>query len=158
MMEVKYCMQCGWGLSVGDSYGWTWPFTCPRCGFTFGRICGACEKQFVCWSYQRRRYCSPDCQNRGATLRAKERRQRAREKVCQQCLKPFTAKRRDARYCTVACKQSAYRGRVTDDSALRNEQTASVTQTSGFQSSIGCRVTKSRTTPESLILNSVLLI
>lgn len=46
----------------------------------------------------------------------KERKALEKQKVCVVCKKRFTAKKKDAMYCSDACKQKAYRERknVTD--------------------------------------------
>jgi hypothetical protein len=63
--------------------------------------------------------CSDSCRN---TARAKERRRIAREKTgtqgCLVCGKQFSPKRTDARVCSNACRQRAYRQRLTVDPHL----------------------------------------
>lgn len=60
------------------------------------------------------RYCSYRCTNDAHIARRKERRAAARVKVCKFCGDQFTATRADGIYCGPACRQSAYRKRVTD--------------------------------------------
>jgi hypothetical protein len=62
--------------------------------------------------------CSPECSyktrlERRKQLRRLKREARAtRERVtCKHCGQPFVPKRDDARYCSAACKQAAYRQR-----------------------------------------------
>ena len=47
------------------------------------------------------------------TRRRRDRREQARQKVCPVCNRHFHAKRRDGEYCSGACRQKAYRIRVT---------------------------------------------
>lgn len=80
-----------WGDSVS---------TCPVCG----RIVTG-----------RKKYCSQRCVNDAYMERRRQRHAASLRKTCAVCGKPFTAKRADAMYCSPACKQTAYRGRVTDN-------------------------------------------
>lgn len=59
--------------------------------------------------------------------RRRERRLQARQKVCPMCNREFTATRADGVFCSSACRQKAYRLRVTDHSASQIEAPASVT-------------------------------
>ena len=42
------------------------------------------------------------------------------ERICEECGREFEARRRDAKFCSQACRQAAYRGRVTDTSVSGN--------------------------------------
>lgn len=55
--------------------------------------------------------CSQRCQNDAYLKRRKQRKALEKEKICSICGKQFTAKKRDAMYCSDACKQKAYRQR-----------------------------------------------
>ena len=63
----------------------------------------------------RKKYCSYRCRNDAYLERRRQRHAASLRKTCAVCGKPFTAKRMDAMYCSPACKQTAYRGRVTDN-------------------------------------------
>ena len=81
------------------------------------RPCSTCERPVVYEltrrAYHRRRvFCSYRCQYTYNNRRRSRRRQRRREKVCEVCSKEFTAKRADAKTCSAACKQMAYRTRA----------------------------------------------
>lgn len=78
--------------------------TCPVCG----RIVTGKKK-----------YCSQRCINDAYMERRRQRHEAQLQKVCAVCGKPFTAKRVDAEYCSPACKQAAYRGRVTDNRSAK---------------------------------------
>ena len=54
--------------------------------------------------------CSDECRRAVYAKLARERRQNA-EQVCATCGNDFIPKRSDAKYCSVACKQKAYRAR-----------------------------------------------
>jgi hypothetical protein len=56
--------------------------------------------------YRRIMYCSEACREAAAGVEAG-----SREKVCEVCGESFTATRRDAKTCSPACKQKAYRAR-----------------------------------------------
>jgi hypothetical protein len=77
--------------------------------------CWCCERFF--YGAMQRRYCSEEC---GEQVRAGRRRERlrfAREqrvsvpRPCVVCGEAFTASRPEARYCSSACRQDAYRKR-----------------------------------------------
>ena len=63
----------------------------------------------------RKKYCSQRCINDAYMERRRQRHEANLKKVCVVCGRPFTAKRTDAEYCSPACKQAAYRRRVTDN-------------------------------------------
>jgi len=63
----------------------------------------------------RKKYCSQRCCNDAYMERRRQRHIVSLQKKCVVCGKSFTAKRADTRYCSPACKQSAYRKRVTDN-------------------------------------------
>ena len=59
----------------------------------------------------RRTFCSDRCQQAYQNQLRKDKRAEERKKVCKVCGEEFTATRRDAKTCSKACKQQAYRGR-----------------------------------------------
>src|SRR5262249_3847371 len=62
------------------------------------------------WKPYRRAICSRKCRGALETARAKELRSlRRAERECLRCRRRFTPKRIDGQYCSVACKQAAYR-------------------------------------------------
>lgn len=67
----------------------------------------------------RNKYCSDRCRNDAYLERRRQRHAASLRKTCAVCGKPFTAKRADAIYCSPACKQAAYRGRVTDNRSTK---------------------------------------
>jgi len=67
----------------------------------------------------RKSYCSQRCINDAYMERRRQRHDATLQKVCAVCGNTFTAKRTDARYCSHACKQSAYRKRVTDNGCAK---------------------------------------
>ena len=61
----------------------------------------------------RRSVCSEQCRHKATSAAAKRKRSEARgTRQCQDCGKTFKPTRSDARFCSVACKQRAYRKRV----------------------------------------------
>ncbi len=78
--------------------------------------CNWCERSVVYKAssrdyYDRHVFCCARCQWTRYNGARNERNARAREKVCEVCERPFTAARRDAKTCSPACKQKAYRRR-----------------------------------------------
>lgn len=55
------------------------------------------------------KYCCDYCASMAGTKVSTERNRKHRDKTCPVCGKEFTAARRDAKYCSKACKQMAYR-------------------------------------------------
>lgn len=73
----------------------------------------------VCGSFMngldRSTYCSQRCVNDAYIARRRRRHEMQLKKVCAACGAKFTAKRKDAQYCSNACKQAAYRKRNVAD-------------------------------------------
>lgn len=69
-------------------------------------------------SYRRRRFCCERCQNgfyrRRRRRRIAEKRRADGSKQCQECHDTLDGQRADARYCSSACRQRAYRSRLAD--------------------------------------------
>ncbi len=81
--------------------------------------CNWCERSVVYKAssrdyYGRHVFCCERCQWSHYNGARNQRNARAREKVCEVCGEPFTASRRDARTCSPACKQRAYRLRKAE--------------------------------------------
>jgi protein-arginine kinase activator protein McsA len=73
--------------------------------------CWHCGKEFASFS-PLRRYCCYRCGNDAYIERRRQRRKEDREGLaCQNCSRPFDAKRRDAKFCSNACRQAAHRNR-----------------------------------------------
>jgi hypothetical protein len=90
------------------------------------RPCSTCERPVVYELtrrayYRRQVFCSYRCQYTYNNRRRSRRRQRRREKVCEVCSIEFTAKRADAKTCSAACKQKAYRTRAKLASQAKGE-------------------------------------
>jgi hypothetical protein len=76
------------------------------------QCCAMCERRMVYRLTSTalvRTFCSKQCKNSYQAQLRKERRTEDREKVCEVCGRPFVATRRDAKTCSGACKQKAYR-------------------------------------------------
>lgn len=78
-------------------------------------ICKGCGRVFYT-QIPTKKYCYYHrCGNRGYQKELKQRRlEKRKDLVCKGCGKTFTPKRVDASYCSNACRQRAYRQRVTD--------------------------------------------
>ena len=83
-------------------------------------ICKGCGREFYT-QIETKKYCLYSlCGNRGYQKELKQRRQQARkDMVCPVCEKAFTPKRSDAKYCSNACRQKAYRNGVTDNASCQ---------------------------------------
>jgi hypothetical protein len=76
---------------------------------------GGCGALVSWWGWERVAACSRRCTDR---VQLASRRVRHDERECEQCGETFTATRRDARYCSGACRQRAYRARRSSASAF----------------------------------------
>lgn len=90
----------------------------PGRGEVVSQLCARCERPMVyrlTASSMRRTFCSEGCgrayRDQLRNQRRKERGAVEREKVCEVCGEKFTAPRKDAKTCSPACKQKAYRQR-----------------------------------------------
>lgn len=84
------------------------------------RPCEGCgrpvHQKWTLRSFSKRTVCCSNCARRAQAAAAKSRRAKARgTRQCQDCGKIFKPTRTDARFCSVACKQRAYRKRVTNN-------------------------------------------
>jgi hypothetical protein len=78
------------------------------------QLCAYCERPIVSLldlSALRRTFCSDRCKEAYHDQLRKDKRTEERKKVCEVCGEEFTATRRDAKTCSVGCKQKAYRQR-----------------------------------------------
>jgi hypothetical protein len=87
---------------------------CVSCG----RTCILCrdrhkfEKSWLKYRGERRTFCSQRCRVRHNNQKRSEQLERERANTeCQECSDIFTPDRSDAKYCSAACKQRAYRKR-----------------------------------------------
>ena len=117
-----WCAQCEgtakpgnrpWNSAGRHAYqdgGWTWIPEPPHCCRTCGRMFRAA----------RAAYCSDRCENAGRTDRQRAAREGLRSRrQCSACGEFFAAPRGDARYCSPACRQKAYRERKSAQAATR---------------------------------------
>ena len=91
-------------------------FICVDCymetRYTF-TVCPECKKFFLGYNRSHQIYCSRQCYNTTRARKAREKRAAMRcDRWCQMCSVTFTATRSDQRYCSLACKQKAYRSRA----------------------------------------------
>lgn len=78
------------------------------------QLCAHCERPMVSpldLSALRRTFCSDRCKEAYHDQLREKKKAEARKKVCEVCGEEFTATRRDAKTCSVGCKQKAYRQR-----------------------------------------------
>jgi hypothetical protein len=81
------------------------------------QLCAHCERPMVSrleLSELQRTLCSSPCRREYQNLARKKKRAEGREKVCEVCGEEFAASRRDAKTCSRACKQEAYRRRMKE--------------------------------------------
>ena len=83
-------------------------------------ICKGCGREFYT-QIETKKYCLYSlCGNHGYQKELKQRQQESRKNmVCPVCAKTFTPKRSDAKYCSNACRQKAYRDSVTDNASCQ---------------------------------------
>lgn len=94
--------SCAWASSTHESSQFRPPQPCAHCNRPVFRYLRYKRKLTV--------FCSGECQR--ASVYARTRLQRVKApRPCARCRKLFTPKRTDSKYCSVACKQSAYRSR-----------------------------------------------
>jgi len=107
----------------GDAIPWGTPELplCPGCvpsdlqrSWRKYRDCHWCGRRryYGCASQLPRNYCCYECLRLAKNARRRKPR-RTIYMVCVGCEETFTAQRRDAEYCSSACRQRAYRGRVS---------------------------------------------
>lgn len=84
--------------------------------------CFGCGKEFYT-TIKTKKYCSYNtCGNLGNNKLQKYKRYfNRKDMVCPVCEKTFTPKRSDAKYCSNACRQKAYRNSVTVIASTQNE-------------------------------------
>jgi len=75
--------------------------------------CAVCGRFMKEWDHHA--YCSQRCINDAYMARRRRRHEQELKKQCVVCGVIFTAKRKDAQYCSAACKQAAYRRRNDTD-------------------------------------------
>ena len=76
--------------------------------------CDGCGREVMYeWTEHRRRYatCSEACRRAGYAKRRAAAREAARQKQCSLCKAAFAATRRDAIFCSPACRKDAFRER-----------------------------------------------
>ena len=143
------CASCGrvfepgapvWRIrfSTGRCWGGGWGTTiAPQCQdcvwqgrqFHHSKPCGGCGRPVHNEADAVRRrhtFCSERCKARTAATAARHRRADIRgTRVCEECEESFEPARTDSRFCSVACKQRAYRRRVTNNKHLASEMLTS---------------------------------
>jgi hypothetical protein len=129
------CYRCGRQFGAKDIawrartahpslFGWSIrlePY-CERCCpknriYNFPDPCVSCGRQVAVEMdnniYRRKRLtCLPDCASRAEVTARARRRAQKRRKTCAMCGRSFTGTRADARTCSAACRQKAYRRRA----------------------------------------------
>ena len=126
---AKCCGRCGTAIAAGEPVAVRWvDYTCRDKNFfaTYAIVatCIACgghksDTFEPCAGCRRptanREFCSEACRVRAWTWErsdARDEARAARRLHCTRCGRPFTpARRGDARYCSAACRQAAYRVR-----------------------------------------------
>jgi hypothetical protein len=107
--KVPYCCNCYHGNGRRAAAYYDSPFQCVTCDRpVYLRVLPG-NRHFIPYVIA----CSEDC--RQAFYRARRlKRKGPRERVCAVCGETFTPPWRDAKTCSPACRQKAYRQRVTD--------------------------------------------
>jgi hypothetical protein len=79
--------------------------------------CTECERSGFRW-WQMSRFGSPQMRCAACYERARRKKHRHKQRFCLSCSTEFTTTRTDAKFCSVACKQKAYRLAHRDRDAL----------------------------------------
>jgi hypothetical protein len=101
-LEIAMCRLCFDCTPVG-----------PDSALVTVEECETCERPMLIdagWMWGRI-FCCGRCRRTAANARARERRRLGRIRLCEQCGEWFQGSRRDARFCSGACRQAAYRER-----------------------------------------------
>ncbi len=106
-----------------EDHLWDDPQPCPGCARLVSNLKNAAWRRVRDWLYadekpraHPRPFCSEQCRRRVFRTERKAAQLAARgedERQCVGCSAEFKGRRRDARYCSVACRQRAYRLRLT---------------------------------------------
>ena len=92
---------------------------CKACGRTITGLFGKPEPLPATTMRRWHGYCAP-CANEAERARMRDLRSRARsDRECCGCGQTFTPPRSDGRYCSVGCRQKAYRQRRRDEAAIQ---------------------------------------
>ena len=75
------------------------------------QACRGCQKLMLLISSESKRMFCPHCIRERNAAQRRIKRQRVASLACQRCGATFTPPRSDARYCSSACRQAAYRER-----------------------------------------------
>jgi len=132
-LTAECCGACGRALTASETVWmsrvtirfkarlrfWQAP-TCGDCrrgrGWLPAEPCGGCGRPVAYRASLRRRlriFCSDRCRHRWYNRHRAAASERARRKCCIVCERGFDATRRDALTCSPACRQRAYRTRMT---------------------------------------------
>jgi hypothetical protein len=107
----KACVDADSGDAWWRERGYT-----PPTRFRAPQPCGECGRPIhrpVSRKLPTHNYCSPECASKGWARWHSERRKAARRiSTCEACGGTFLPRRADAKFCSVVCKQRAYRGRL----------------------------------------------
>lgn len=108
-----WCAQCAPGAKGNHPWAsWPWHVRQP----IPSRPCAWCSRPYH--GHPANRFCSERCANADRAERRRLARERQRSRcLCAVCGRQFTAPRQDARYCTPACRQKAYRARLAEQAA-----------------------------------------
>jgi hypothetical protein len=112
---------------------WRMHVLCKRCSpkrdYENGKCEGCARLVRMVRNRRRRRhvFCSEACEVNVQSARARTARAEVRgaSKPCQLCGEHFEPTRKDSCYCSSACRQKAYRRRVTDNDCLSGQTIAS---------------------------------
>ena len=122
---VRQAVPYMWGLDGNEPYVFMsadrWTPVCDACATpseaaaaTTQGDCAVCGQRMVApppRRRRRRRFVAPVCSSRCYQRQLRERHRSATQATCAACGLAFVAKRADARFCSAACRQRAYRQR-----------------------------------------------
>lgn len=127
-----WCAECA-PSAEGSNRPWRdWPWDAPHP--IPPRPCAWCSRPYH--GHPANRFCSERCANADRTERRRLSRERHRARcLCAACGEQFTSPRSDARYCSPACRQKAYRDRLAAEAAERARTAALLAE---YDARLGC--------------------
>jgi hypothetical protein len=105
---VYFCERCA-HIPIPSSHG-DWTYTIAQ-GLDLEDDCYQCGRRFHYDVRARRIYCSHICAARSKAQSYRDAHRPDNARVCAVCGQPFTPPRSDAKTCSNACRQKAYRDR-----------------------------------------------
>jgi hypothetical protein len=112
--QVPVCELCVTDHERKSEFAWGKPYT---------HACHGCGRRLTFVVHWERRDNRFTCDNVCAR-RALRKQRRPKRRLCTQCSKRFSSARKDAQFCSSACKQKAYRKRLVAEAVEPEKEAA----------------------------------